>query len=110
MEYLTAKEVRSLLKVSRTTVNRMVGDGTPCIGAGRLRRFPLDGLLAWYAGESESEVASTSEPIMLPAGIYACAGCGFQAAFREPIRVDRMGACKACGGHAVRIGDLPRHM
>ncbi len=107
---MTPNELREYLNISRSTLTRMLDAGLPHIGYGRLRRFERDTVLQWYACESDSEDTSTSEPIMLPAGLYACNACGVQAAFREPHRADRLGACKACGGHAIRVGDLPRHM
>ena len=107
---MTPNELRQYLNVSRSTLSRMLDAGLPHVGEGRLRRFERDAVLQWYTGEADSEDTSAPDPVMLPAGLYACAGCGIQGAVRKPIRADQPLPCTACGGHAVRVGDLPRHM
>lgn len=46
---MTAQEVREYLKVSRSTLTRLLDAGLPHIGSGRLRRFHKETLLQWYS-------------------------------------------------------------
>ena len=56
---MTPTELRQYLKVSRSTLSRMLDAGLPHIGYGRLRRFDKQAVLAWYGGD-DSETASAT--------------------------------------------------
>jgi len=49
MEYLKSCEVLALLKVSRSTLHRLVGAGLPSVNIGRVKRFDQDAVLKWIA-------------------------------------------------------------
>ena len=46
---MNANEVRAYLKISRSTLARLIDGGLPHIGWGRLRRFDLEAVLKWFA-------------------------------------------------------------
>ena len=48
MTLMTSAQLRSYLNISRSTLYRMIQDGIPCIGEGRLRRFDRDEVVQWY--------------------------------------------------------------
>ncbi len=83
MQLLTARELRHTLKISRTTLFRLLQKGLPSVGAGRLRRFELDTVLRWMNGRgSEADEITFMRP-----GIYRCANpnnCG-RSTYRPPI-------------------------
>ncbi len=68
MQLLTARELRQTLKISRTTLFRLLQQGLPSVGAGRLRRFELDTVLRWMNGGRPQ----ADETTFMRAGIYRC--------------------------------------
>jgi len=46
---MTSPEVRGYLKISPSTLRRLVEKGLPYFGKGRLRRFERDSVLRWYS-------------------------------------------------------------
>jgi len=55
MELLTARELMAFLKISRSTLYRLLEAGMPCISYGRLRRFDREDVLDWYASGGEDD-------------------------------------------------------
>jgi len=47
-QWVTSPELRTILKISRTTFYRMLDAGLPTIGSGRLRRHYWPDVLDWY--------------------------------------------------------------
>ncbi len=60
---MTPNELRQYLNVSRSTLSRMLDAGLPHFGRGRLRRFELEEVLAFYDA-ADSEPASANKPGM----------------------------------------------
>lgn len=48
LTFCTGPELRAMLKISRSTYYRLLDDGLPTIGIGRLRRHLVAAVLAWY--------------------------------------------------------------
>ncbi len=72
MQLLTARELRQTLKISRTTLYRLLQKGLPSVGTGRLRRYELDAVLRWMNGRGPH----VDEITFHRAGIYRCTnGC-----------------------------------
>jgi len=46
---MTSPEVRGYLKISPSTLRRLLERGMPYFGEGRLRRFERDSVLRWYS-------------------------------------------------------------
>ncbi len=68
MQLLTARELCQTLKISRTTLFRLLQKGLPSVGAGRLRRFELDTVLRWMNGRGSQD----DEITLMRAGIHRC--------------------------------------
>ena len=96
---LTLGETMDFLKVSRATLYRLMEDGLPSMGNGRLRRFERKAVLRWYEGdETPAQIQPvTPEPALLPPGLYECT-CGFTGQVARPFRLEELGPCPRCGG------------
>ncbi len=101
MQLLTARELRQTLKISRTTLYRLLQKGLPSVGAGRLRRFELDTVLRWMNGRG----SEADEITLMRAGIYHCVApairngfrqqCGWTVTFEQPVQADYL-YCRQC--------------
>ncbi len=55
MELLTPRELRHALKISKTTLYRLLQKGLPSIGTGRMRRFEERAVRQWLdTGEAQA--------------------------------------------------------
>lgn len=102
-ELMTLKETLALLKISRATLYRLMEDGLPSIGTGRLRRFERDRVLRWWAAGETPRDGQAPPPPTLPPGRYACHACRVQGTLREPRPTPPR--CPRCGQEAVRVGE-----
>ena len=84
MNLLTACELRQSLKISRTTLYRLIKQGMPSYGKGRLRRFELDTVLRWVNGGRDQVDQNT---IWRP-GLYRCNRCRKVFTSPRPFHVD----------------------
>ncbi len=101
MQLLTARELRQTLKISRTTLYRLLQKGLPSVGAGRLRRFELDTVLRWMNGRG----SEADEITLMRAGMYRCTnldGCQNRRTmrpwvwtFHRPVPSDKF-YCQKC--------------
>lgn len=88
---LSRSETQALLKVSRPTLYRLMRDGLPSLGRGKLRRFDREAVLRWYGAEMPGDDGAE----MVAPGAYRC-GCGGQVIVRESQRADAV-RCGGCG-------------
>ena len=56
---MTPNELRTFLKISRSTLARMVDAGLPHVGWGRLRRFDKEAVMVWFGGDGSGTVSAT---------------------------------------------------
>lgn len=54
-QYCSGPELRAMLRISRSTYHRLVQQGLPAVGNGRLRRHPVEEALKWYDGADPAE-------------------------------------------------------
>ncbi len=118
-DLLTLRELLGFLRISRATAYRLLAQGIPCIGRGRLRRFPRDAVLAWWRREPETERdtpappsqspmhGASAAPPAAPPGLYRCSRCGATGAVRGPLRAPRCPRCEGVPHEVVRVGGLP---
>ena len=52
MAWLTPTELRSTLNISKSTEHRLLKDGLPCLGAGRLRRYDQEAAVEWFGAHT----------------------------------------------------------
>ncbi len=108
MQLLTARELRQTLKISRTTLYRLLQKGLPSVGTGRLRRFELDTVLRWMNGRGPQD----DEITLMRAGMYRCTNldrCGGAYRptvwiFKNPIPSDRFYCTKCYTRSLVWVG------
>jgi excisionase family DNA binding protein len=115
-DLLTLRELLAFLRISRATAYRLLADGLPCIGAGRLRRFDREAVLRWWKGEPETQrdrqgplqaTPPAAPSPLLASGVYECAACHGRGTLREPLPAERV-RCPRCGHReVVRVGALP---
>ena len=94
MTFLTPTEFRHTLKISRSTEHRLLKNGMPSIGGGRLRRYDPDAAVEWF--RTHAHPTNTSSTMLEP-GDYQCRGCHYEATIPEPIEATRLGQCPQCG-------------
>ena len=59
MQLLTAAELQDVFQFSRATMYRLLAEGMPSIGKGRLRRFNFDAVLEWMTPETQGDKKSS---------------------------------------------------
>ena len=91
-QYITVKELTSLLGVSRATIYRLKSKGLPHIKVGRLTRFPRNQVISWLGGKEKAE----EEETILPVGDYRCLGCGWVGHVERPRPLSGVW-CPKCG-------------
>ena len=69
MTFLTPTELRTTLKISRSTEHRLLKSGMPSIGGGRLRRYDPEAAVQWFG--TFAHQINTSKNMLEP-GDYAC--------------------------------------
>jgi hypothetical protein len=100
MNFLTPTELRRTLKISRSTEHRLLKNGMPSIGGGRLRRYEQEEAVAWF--RIHANETTTPKPMLEP-GAYRCGQCGFEATLREPRAPTQLGACPRCGSRETPV-------
>ncbi len=90
MNYLRPAELRSALKISRSTEHRLLKSGMPSIGWGRLRRYDQGAAVEWFRTHAHRTDTSSN---MLTPGDYRCR-CGFEGTIQEPMTPS---PCPRCG-------------
>lgn len=94
---LPPAELRSALKISRSTEHRLLKSGLPCIGGGRLRRYDPEAAIGWF--RTYAHQANTSKVLLAP-GDYRCVRCDFQGTIQQPMAP---GPCPQCGTRQIPI-------
>jgi predicted Zn-ribbon and HTH transcriptional regulator len=94
MTFLTPTELRTTLKISRSTEHRLLKNGMPSIGAGRLRRYEEEAAVEWF--RTYAHQATTSKNMLAP-GDYRCA-CGFEGTLEK---ATTPGPCPRCGSREM---------
>ena len=92
MTLQTATELRTTLKIGRSTLYRLLYKGLHCIGKGRLRRFDLEAVLKWLNGDLPAKTSTILQP-----GLYRCLGCQSVGKVLRPLEADRI-QCRLCQG------------
>jgi len=108
MQLLTARELRQTLKISRTTLYRLLQKGLPSVGTGRLRRYELDTVLRWMNGRGPQD----DEITLMRAGMYRCTNldrCGGAYrptvwTFHRPVPSDKFYCTKCYTRSLVWVG------
>ncbi len=110
MQLLTARELRQTLKISRTTLFRLLQKGLPSVGTGRLRRYELDAVLRWMNGRGPQD----DEITLMRAGMYRCTnldGCRDHRSgrpwvwtFHRPVPSDKFYCTKCYTRSLVWVG------
>jgi len=93
MTFLTPTELRDTLRISKSTEHRLLKNGMPSIGGGRLRRYDQEAAVEWFRQHAHQSTATT----MLEPGDYQCPGCGFLGIIHTAIAATQLGACRTCG-------------
>ena len=101
MTFLTPTELRDTLRISKSTEHRLLKNGMPSIGGGRLRRYDPETAVEWF--RTHGHETTTSKPMLEP-GDYQCE-CGFKGTLRKPMPILQLGACPQCGTR-----DIPRRV
>ncbi len=96
MNFLTPTELRSTLKISRSTEHRLLRSGMPSICKGRLRRYDTEASIGWF--RTYAHQADTSSNMLAP-GDYRCR-CGFEGTIQQPMAP---GPCPQCGTRQIPI-------
>ena len=100
--YLTARELRAKLKVSRATLYRLMEQGLPSVKVGSARRFLWRAVEAWCEGqEVPTTEADAGQPLSEPDGVllpgqYCCTECGGVNRIVHPT-LTRLLSCWQCG-------------
>jgi hypothetical protein len=94
MNFLTPTELRTTLKISRSTEHRLLKNGMPSLGGGRLRRYDPEATVEWFRQHAHETTTSKN---MLAPGDYRC-GCGFLGTVQQPMAP---GACPQCGTRQI---------
>ncbi len=102
MELLTPRELRHALKISKTTLYRLLQKGLPSIGTGRLRRFEDRTVRQWL----ETGEAQAATPILMPPGYYECRTCLLHITNNKLRQRDEF-FCPTCKGQDVQF--LKKH-
>ncbi len=98
MELLTPRELRHALKISKTTLYRLLQKGLPSVGTGRLRRFEERAVRQWL----ETGEAQAPTPTLMPPGYYECRTCLLHIT-NSKLRLQNDFFCPACKGQEVRF-------
>jgi hypothetical protein len=93
MTFLTPTELRHTLKISRSTEHRLLKNGMPSMGGGRLRRYEEEAAVEWFAQYAHQSTSMT----LLPPGDYRCA-CGFEGTLEK---ATSPGPCPRCGSREM---------
>ncbi len=102
MELLTPREVRQALKISKTTLYRLLKKGLPSVGSGRLRRFEDRAVRQWL----ETGEAQAPTPTLMPPGYYECRTCLLHIT-NNKLRLRDDFVCPTCKGQDVQF--LKKH-
>ncbi len=78
--FVTARELREALKISRTTLFRLLREGLPSVGYGRLRRFSILHAIEWIDGHRKQ----TGRELTLRPAWYRCRRCSRKNLIKEP--------------------------
>ncbi len=100
MDYLRPAELRSALKISRSTEHRLLKSGLPCIGGGRLRRYDQEAAVEWF--RTHAHRTDTSRNLLAP-GDYRCRQCGFAGTLQKAIVSTQMAPCPNCSTRDIPI-------
>ena len=92
-QYLSTKELMAVLRVSRSTISRLLEEGLPCLKVGHQNRFPKEEVIEWLKERSEAELEA---PTVLPEGNYRCLNCGLVGNVSKPMPLSNL-CCPQCG-------------
>ena len=98
MELLTPRELYQALKISKTTLYRLLQRGLPSIGTGRMRRFEDLAVRQWL----ETGEAQAPTPTLMPPGSYECQTCLLHITDCK-LRLRDDFFCPACKGQDVQF-------
>ena len=91
-QYLSTKELMALLRVSRSTISRLLEEGLPCLKVGHQNRFPKEEVIEWLKERDEV----VSEATILTEGYYRCISCGLVGNVNKPMPLSNL-CCPQCG-------------
>jgi excisionase family DNA binding protein len=92
-QFLSTKELMALLRVSRSTISRLLEEGLPCLKVGGQNRFLKEEVIEWL---KEREKAEMEPPTMLSEGNYRCLECGLVGNVNKPMPLSNL-CCPQCG-------------
>ncbi len=65
MTFLKPTELRATLNISKSTEHRLLKDGLPCLGAGRLRRYDERAAVEWFGNHNYSFPPDLASALLL---------------------------------------------
>jgi excisionase family DNA binding protein len=90
-QYLSTKELMAVLRVSRSTISRLLEEGLPCLKVGHQNRFPKEEVIEWLKERNEV----VSEATILTEGYYRCISCGLVGNVNKPMPLSNL-CCPQC--------------
>jgi excisionase family DNA binding protein len=91
-QYLSTKELMAVLRVSRSTISRLLEEGLHCLKVGHQNRFPKEEVIEWLKERDEV----VSEATILTEGYYRCISCGLVGNVSKPMPLSNL-CCPQCG-------------
>jgi excisionase family DNA binding protein len=90
-QYLSTKELMAVLRVSKSTISRLLEEGLPCLKVGHQNRFPKEEVIEWLKERDEV----VSEATILREGYYKCKSCGLVGNVNKPMPLSNL-CCPQC--------------
>ena len=90
-QYLSTKELMAVLRVSRSTISRLLEEGLPCLKVGHQNRFSKEEVIEWLKERDEV----VSEATILTEGYYRCISCGLVGNVNKPMPLSNL-CCPQC--------------
>jgi excisionase family DNA binding protein len=94
-QYISTKELMAFLRISRSTIYRLLDEGLPCLKVGGQNRFPKEEVIEWLKEREEV----VSEATILTEGYYRCISCGLVGNVNKPMPLSNL-FCPQCGAQS----------